>query len=147
MDEPQGILDSFSKHSFHCGEDPGQGQVVKCLNNFLSAIAIAATSEAVLFGLSQGIEMKTILDVVNVSPGRNTASMEKFPNHIMTEKYACGFTTKLLSKDLNLFFQNAKAAGTPLTLAAVLSQILKGADAAMPGSDISRIYDYIREKG
>ena len=142
MDDHVPVLESFSKHQFHCGEEPGQGQSVKILNNFLSAIALAATSEAVLYGLSQNIDMKTVLDVVNVSTGRNTASMEKFPNHIMTEKYACGFATKLLSKDINLFFQNAKQAGTPLTLAAVLSSILKGADASMPDSDISRIYDY-----
>ena len=40
---------------------------MKVLNNFLSATAMAATSEAVAFGVMQGLDMKTILDVLNVS--------------------------------------------------------------------------------
>ena len=49
------------------------------LNNFLSATALAATSEAIAFGASQGIDMKTILDIVNASTGRNSATDDKFP--------------------------------------------------------------------
>ena len=51
MDAHTDVLASFSKNAFHCGETPGQGQAVKVLNNFLSAIAMTATSEAVLYGL------------------------------------------------------------------------------------------------
>ncbi len=147
LDDHASIMDSFSGNVFHCGEHPGQGQAVKILNNFLSATAFAASCEAVLYGMSQGVEMKTILDAVNVSSGRNTATMDKFPNRILTETFDCGFATKLQSKDVNLFLANAKAAGTPLTVAAVVAAVWNGCDAALPDSDISRIYDYVREKG
>ena len=147
LDDHASVMDSFSGNVFHCGEHPGQGQAVKILNNFLSATAFAASCEAVLYGMSQGVEMKTILDAVNVSSGRNTATMDKFPNRILTETFDCGFATKLQSKDVNLFLANAKAAGTPLTVAAVVAAVWNGCDAALPGSDISRIYDYVREKG
>lgn len=147
MDEHDMVLKSFSKNVFHCGEDPGQGQAVKVLNNFLSAIAMSATSEAVLYGLSQGIDMKTMLDVVNVSTGQNTATADKFPKRVLTETFDAGFKTKLLTKDVNLFVRNAKAAGTPLTLATTLAAIWNGADAALPDSDFTKIYEYIRDKG
>lgn len=147
LDDHASIMDSFSGNVFHCGENPGQGQAVKILNNFLSATAFAASCEAVLYGMSQGVEMKTILDAVNVSSGRNTATMDKFPNRILTGTFDCGFATKLQSKDVNLFLANAKAAGTPLTVAAVVASIWNGCDALLPGSDISRIYDYVQEKG
>lgn len=147
MDEHEAVLKSFSKNVFHCGEDPGQGQAVKVLNNFLSAIAMSATSEAVLYGLSQGIDMKTMLDVVNVSTGQNTATADKFPKRILTETFDAGFKTKLLTKDVNLFVRNAKAAGTPLTLATTLAAIWNGADAALPDSDFTKVYEYIRDKG
>lgn len=146
LDEHMSIMETFSGNVIHCGENPGQGQAVKILNNFLSATAFAASSEAVLYGLSEGVEMKTILDAVNVSTGRNTATMDKFPKRILTETYDCGFATKLQSKDMNLFIKNAKAAGTPLTVASVVAALWNGCDAAKPDSDISRIYDYIREK-
>ncbi len=147
MDEHEDVLKSFSKNVFHCGDDPGQGQAVKVLNNYLSAIAMSATSEAVLYGLSQGIDMKTMLDVVNVSTGQNTATADKFPKRVLTETFDAGFKTKLLTKDVNLFMRNAKAAGTPVTLASTLAAIWNGADATLPDSDFTRIYEYIREKG
>ncbi len=147
LDAHTDVLASFSKNAFHCGETPGQGQSVKVLNNFLSAIAMTATSEAVLYGLSQGVDMKTILDVVNVSTGQNTATIDKFPKRIMTESFDAGFKTKLLTKDVNLFLKNAKAAGTPLTLAATLAAIWNGCDAALPDSDFTRVYEFVRDKG
>ena len=147
MDAHDAVLKSFAKNVFHCGDNPGQGQSVKMLNNFLSGIALTATSEAVLYGLSQGIEMQTILDVVNVSTGRNTASSDKFPKRILTESFDAGFTTSLLTKDVNLFLKNAKAAGTPLTLAATLAAIWNGCDAALPDSDFTRIFEYVRDNG
>lgn len=147
MDEHEAVLKSFSKNVFHCGDAPGQGQAVKVLNNFLSAIAMSATSEAVLYGLSQGIDMKTMLDVVNVSTGQNTATSDKFPKRVLTETFDAGFKTKLLTKDVNLFMKNAKAAGTPVTLASTVAAIWNGADATLPDSDFTRIFEYIREKG
>ncbi len=146
LDSHRPLLATFSKNAFHCGDSPGQGQAVKILNNFLSGTAMAASSEAVLYGLSQGVDMQTILDVVNVSTGQNTATADKFPKRILTETYDAGFKTKLLTKDVNLFLRNAKAAGTPITIASTLAAIWNGADAALPDSDFTRIYEYIRER-
>ncbi|MBO6521958.1 MAG: NAD(P)-dependent oxidoreductase [Rhodospirillales bacterium] len=146
LDDHMGVFESFTGNVVHCGETAGQGQAVKILNNYLSAVAFAASSEAITYGMSQGVEMKTILDAVNVSTGRNTATMDKFPKRILTGTYDCGFATKLQSKDMNLFVKEAKAAGTPLTVASVVASVWNGCDALKPGSDISRIYDYIREK-
>jgi len=146
IDAHMDVFGSFTGNVVHCGESAGQGQAVKILNNYLSAVAFAASSEAITYGMSQGVEMKTILDAVNVSTGRNTATMDKFPKRILTGTYDCGFATKLQSKDMNLFVKEAKAAGTPVTVASVVASVWNGCDALKPGSDISRIYDYIREK-
>ena len=76
------------------GTQPGHGMAMKLLNNFLSATAMAATSEAVAFGVSQGLDMTTILETVNLSSGRNTATEDKFPNRIATGAFDSGFATK-----------------------------------------------------
>jgi 3-hydroxyisobutyrate dehydrogenase-like beta-hydroxyacid dehydrogenase len=59
---------------FHVGAHAGLGQLMKLANNFLSATAIAATAEAVVLGVKGGLDPATMLEVINASTGRNTAS-------------------------------------------------------------------------
>ena len=140
------VIMAIAKNLFHVGDQAGHGQTVKLLNNFLSGTAMAATSEAVAFGLSQGIEMKSLLDVVNVSTGRNTATSDKFPNRVLTGSYDAGFKTKLLTKDVGLFLDNAKAAGTPTAVAETVVDLWRRCDAALPDSDFTRIYEFLTKK-
>lgn len=139
------VLHSFAKNPFHVGEEPGQGQALKILNNYLSGTALAATTEAMLYGLSQGLDMKAMLDVVNVSTGQNTATKEKFPNRILTETYHAGFATALLAKDINLFLDNAHAAGTPTRVADIVGAVWNETEETLPGSDIMAIYKLMRD--
>lgn len=139
------ILYAFAKNPFHVGEEPGQGQAVKILNNFLSGTAMVASTEAVLYGLSQGLDMKTMLDVVNVSTGQNTATSDKFPNRILTESFDAGFATALLTKDVNLFLKNAKAAGTPTRVADTVGEIWNETNEALPDSDFTLVYKHLRD--
>lgn len=141
------VLRGFAKNPFHVGEEPGQGQAVKILNNFLSGTAMVASAEAVLYGLSQGLDMKTVLDVVNVSTGQNTATADKFPNRILTETFDAGFATALLAKDVNLFLDNAREAGAPTRVAQVITEIWDETDDALPGSDFTLVYKHLRDGG
>ncbi len=81
------LLKPMARQVFHVGTRPGQGMAMKLLNNFLSATAMAATSEAIAFGERQGLEMKTMLDIINISTGQNTASSDKFPKRVLTASY------------------------------------------------------------
>ena len=137
------LLESFAGKVFHVGERPGQGQAMKLLNNVLSATALAATSEAIAFGLAQGLDMATMVDVLNVSSGRNTATSDKFPNRVMTGTYDAGFHTRLMAKDVRLFLAEAAAAGTSAAVAAAVGATWDAADAALPGSDFTEIWKHI----
>ncbi|HJZ42894.1 MAG TPA: NAD-binding protein [Hyphomicrobiaceae bacterium] len=127
---------------FYVGPRPGQGQAVKLLNNFLSATALAATSEAIAFGTGQGIDMKTILDIVNASSGRNSATDDKFPRRIMHGRFDAGFTAKLQLKDISLYLENAKTAGIADEIANVVVDVWRRMEAAIPGADITQMYPY-----
>jgi 3-hydroxyisobutyrate dehydrogenase len=137
----KGLMSLMGK-PFHAGDKPGQGQAIKLLNNFLSATAMAATSEAIAFGTRQGIEMKTILDIVNTSTGRNSATDDKFPRRIMHGSYDAGFTAKLQLKDIRLYLDNARAAGITDEIASVVVDVWEQMDADMPGSDITEMYPF-----
>ncbi len=147
MARHQLILDLFSKNTFHVGDEPGQGQAVKLLNNFLSATAMAASSEAVLFGLSHGVEMKTIIDVVKVSTGNNTAIEDKFPNRILPGTYDAGFFAELLNKDVRLYNEFVREAGTSNLMGERVAEIWNLVeDTLPPQSDFTRVFEVLEQR-
>ena len=137
------VLESFTGNIFHVGVTAGQGQAAKLLNNYLSAVSMIATSEAVLFGMHHGVDMKTILDVLNVSTGQNTATNNKFPKRILTGSYDAGFRTELMAKDVQIYLDNVRAAECPVALAEMVNRLWKNAEQALPGSDFTRIFPFI----
>ncbi len=141
----RGVIAAFCKNPFHVGEAPGQGQAMKLINNFLSGTAMTATSEAVLYGLTQGLDMKTMLDVVNVSTGANSATLDKFPKRVLTDSFDAGFKTALLAKDLRLYLDNARAAGAPNSVGSAVARLWQDCDRALPDSDFTRIYQYLQD--
>lgn len=145
LERHKDVLNSFSKNQFHVGDLPGQGQALKILNNFLSATAMAATSEAVLYGLSEGLEMGTLLEVVNASTGMNTATRDKFPDRVETGTFDAGFKTALLAKDVRLYLENTRKSGTADKLGNLVSEIWNDCDEALPGADFTRIYQFVRD--
>ena len=137
------VLQAISGNVFHVGTRAGQGQAMKLLNNYLSATALAATSEAIAFGVAEGLDMSVVLDVLNVSSGRNSASADKFPNRIVTGSYDAGFHTRLMAKDVRLFLDSVTRTGTAATVAESVADVWRRADAAMPGSDFTQIWQFV----
>jgi 3-hydroxyisobutyrate dehydrogenase len=138
------LLEGFSGNIFHVGLEPGQGQAMKVLNNFLSGTAMAATSEAVAFGASQGLELSTMLDVLNVSTGRNTATSDKFVNRILTESYDAGFSCAQMNKDLKLYREGLAASGGADPVSGAVADVWQRFLEASADADITRIYPFIK---
>ena len=139
------LLSAMAANLFHVGTRQGQGQAMKLANNFLSGVAMAATSEAVRFGETQGLDMKTMLDVLNVSTGRNTATSDKFPNRVLTGTHDAGFTTTLIHKDVGLYLEAVAAAGTRGVVGRAVGGTLAAVEADLPGEDFTRIYPWTVE--
>ena len=140
------VLSAMSKNIFHVGDKPGQGQAMKVLNNFLSATAMAATSEGISFGLTQGLEMSTMIDVLNASSGQNTATSDKFKNRIQHGRYDAGFLNNLLLKDISLYLEGARGAGVAKDMSETLVAVWKRFVEAEPGVDFTRIFPFIKDK-
>jgi hypothetical protein len=135
----RGPLEVFGR-VFHVGERPGLGQLMKLANNFLSATAIVATAEAIVLGVKGGLDPATMLAVINASTGRTTASEDKFPRQVLSGKYAAGFTTGLLTKDLGLCAAAAAALGVAMPVAAeVYAQWQRAVAEVGADADITRI--------
>ena len=141
------VMLDYGGHVFLVGTEPGQAQAMKVLNNFLSATAMAATSEAIAFGVKAGLDMKTMLDVVNVSSGQNTASRDKFPQRVLTETYDAGFRVEQLAKDLSLYEEASRAAGTPHPVSPAVLAVWRRLAERGAKEDITRVYPFVRDGG
>jgi len=137
------LLSAIAKKCFHMGDKPGDGQVMKLLNNFLSATALAATSEAVLFGVKYGLDIEQIIDVINASSGRNTASTDKFPQSVIPQTYDYGFAAALMSKDVDLYLDSVEAIGTCHDIGTVIARTWRDFVASFPDTDFTYVYRYL----
>ncbi len=116
---------------------------MKLANNFLSATSLAATSEAIAFGTAEGLDMATMLEVLNVASGQSAATSDKFPTHVLTGRYAAGFTNSLMNKDVQLYLRAVEARGKPTAMGAVTAAVWEQFAAAEPGADFTRIYAFV----
>lgn len=96
------VLELFSATIFHCGES-GAGHVTKLLNNFLNAVSLAATAEVMVAGKKAGLDLKVLLDVINVSSGVNFATLNRFPRIITGDYLKGGLSNTLMLKDITLY--------------------------------------------
>ena len=135
----------FAKSIFFIGNVPGQGQVMKLINNFLSAVAMTATSEAVKLGLKSNLDMKTMLEVLNVSTGLNSATLDKFPNRILTETYDAGFKMSLMKKDVELYLAESKNNNISVNIAKVVNNYFQEGQKSIPSGDFTEIYKIINK--
>jgi 3-hydroxyisobutyrate dehydrogenase-like beta-hydroxyacid dehydrogenase len=138
------LLEVFSSTIVYIGETPGQGQVTKLINNLMSATAIAITSEAVSLGVKAGIDPDLLLAAVNASSGRNTASAEKFPHHVLTRTFDFGGRMSIMSKDVKLCLEEADRQSVPMLIGGAVRQLWGLADAtADEGADLTTIAQMI----
>ncbi len=142
-DAVEPVLAGLSDRRRRVGEQPGMAQALKLANNFLSAMALAATSEAVAFGVSVGLDMETMLDVLNASSGQSQATTDKFPSHVLTGRFAAGFTNSLMCKDLQLYLAAAETQGSPTFLGKATASVWERFSEAEPGADFTLIYPFV----
>lgn len=137
------ILNDLSDCVLRVGDRPGMGQAVKLANNFLSATALVATSEAVAFGVSAGVDMAVLLEVLDSGSGRNTATSDKFPNQVLTGHFASGFSNSLMAKDVSLYLREVNQQGDPEVLANLTTAVWQAFHEAEPDVDFTRIYPHL----
>jgi 3-hydroxyisobutyrate dehydrogenase-like beta-hydroxyacid dehydrogenase len=108
---------------FFIGEKSGSGQTMKLANNFLSATAMVATSEAVVMGVKSGLDPKVMINVINAGSGMNTASRDKFPRSVLPRSFDFGFATGLMVKDVRLALEEMKSLGLSMEVAEAVGRL------------------------
>jgi 3-hydroxyisobutyrate dehydrogenase-like beta-hydroxyacid dehydrogenase len=123
LNEVEPILKTFGK-TFYTGQKPGLAQTAKLANNLLAGAALVVTSEVMAMGVKAGLNAKVLIDIINASSGRNSATQDKFPRAILPGTFDFGFATGLSYKDVRLCVDEAEALGVPMVVGAAVREML-----------------------
>ena len=110
LDAVRPVLARFAASVHHMGAS-GSGHVAKLINNFLNAISLAATAEAMVAGRKAGLDLRQLLEVINASSGVNFATLNRFPRIVEGDYLEGGLTSDLMAKDVMLYLDLARELG------------------------------------
>jgi 3-hydroxyisobutyrate dehydrogenase-like beta-hydroxyacid dehydrogenase len=117
------LLDAIAGKVFYVGAEPGLAQITKLANNMISGAGMAVAMEAAVMAVKAGVDAHTLIDVVNASTGRNTATTDKFPQSILPRTFDYGGKLATMYKDVELCFAEARALGVPMWVGAAVVQL------------------------
>ena len=123
FDRVRPLFDAIAGKVFYVGAEPGLAQITKLANNMISAAGMAVAMEAAVMAVKAGVDAHTLIDVVNASTGRNTATTDKFPQSILPRTFDYGGKLATMYKDVELCFAEARALGVPMWVGAAVVQL------------------------
>jgi len=142
--ENKPLLECFATKVVHVGEQCGQGQAVKAINQLLVGIHMCATAEAFTLAKQCGLDLQTVYDVICKSAGCS----EIFRNRgqfLIARDFSTRSTLQIQLKDANIVCKTADAVGAPMPLTNTVRELFKLAVRKYPPTDDSlevvRLYE------
>jgi 3-hydroxyisobutyrate dehydrogenase len=123
-------LEPFGKKIVHCG-GVGAGDALKSVNNALLAVHVWSTAEGLVALAKAGVKPEVALDVINASSGRSNASMNLFPERVLTRSFPRTFRLALLDKDVGIAAGVARAQKVPAPLLQLTADLFRVAHNAL----------------
>jgi 3-hydroxyisobutyrate dehydrogenase len=141
------LLSKMGTRLFEVG-GPGNGHAMKALNNFVAGTGFIAVAEAVLVGKSFGLDPSVMIDVMNVSTGKNFNTENVVKQHVISRQFASGFALGLLAKDVKIAADLAAAIDVESPLSRLSAALLGEArDRVGSEKDHTLAYTYWESRG
>lgn len=137
------VAEAYARHVFVVADRPGPAQTVKLVNNMLSITGMIAAFEGMVMGAKAGLDPQTMLDIINVSTGRNSATLEKIPSRILPRKFGGHITTGV--KDLGLYISESEELGVPVWMATRALEVFREAMENGIDHETMRIIQYMEK--
>jgi len=140
------LLEKMGDRVFHVGP-LGAGHAVKALNNYLGAAGTLAGFEALLIARAYGLDPKPMLEAINASTGRNSATERKIPQQVLTGAFASGFRLALMVKDVGIAYRLARDLGIDAPYLREALKLWRDAQRCLPAdADHTRAYEYLKRR-
>jgi 3-hydroxyisobutyrate dehydrogenase len=138
------ILQKLGTEIFHVGP-LGAGHAVKALNNYLGAAGTLAGFEALLIAQAFGLDPKPMIEAINASTGRNSTTVRKIPQDVLTGAFASGFKLALMTKDVGIAAELARGLKMKTPFLKETLKHWRAAQKKLPrDADHTEIYKYQR---
>jgi 4-hydroxybutyrate dehydrogenase / sulfolactaldehyde 3-reductase len=116
------ILRTMGDTIYHCGA-VGMGEVVKILNNLISASILASVAEGVVLAAKAGVDLEILADVLKGTGAANWHLENTFRKRVFEGDFKPGFRTRLMHKDARLGAALADELGVPMPVTALVRQL------------------------
>lgn len=136
-------LEAFAGRVFYLGTEPGQAQVGKVVNNAVGYAAMYATFEAVSVGLKAGIDIETLVAIINQGSGANFHTQNIFPAYIIPKRFEGTGAIEIGVKDVKCFLEEARRLNAETPMADNTSAVsVRVAEAGPAGRDTMTAFHF-----
>ena len=138
------VLEALGDKLFHVGERPGQGAVVKTVNQLLCGVHIAVVAEALSLAGRVGVDANVVLEILGGSAASSWMLKDRGPRMLQADP-AITSAVDIFVKDLGIVLEAGREAKAALPFAALAHQLFlatsgRGAGSA-DDSQVIRTYD------
>jgi L-threonate 2-dehydrogenase len=137
------LLQVLGDKLFHVGEKPGQGAMVKTVNQLLCGVHIAAAAEAFSLAAKAGIDPAVLLEILSGSAASSWMLKDRGPRMLEDEPQVAS-AVDIFVKDLGLVLDAGRSSKAALPLAAAAHQMFLAASGlghgARDDSQVLRAY-------
>ena len=134
-------LDAMGGQIFETGE-LGSAHAMKAINNVLSATNFVVGVEALVIGKKFGLDPENMVDILNFSSGKNSATEGKLKQYVLSRGFDSGFSMDLMIKDVATALDLAHEMGVPWMIGGTVYEMYQAARNHMidnaDNSDIAR---------
>ncbi len=120
------VLEALGDKLFHVGERPGQGAMVKTVNQLLCGIHIAAAAEAFSLAAKAGLDGAQLLEILGGSAASSWMLKNRGPRMLEADP-AVASAVDIFVKDLGIVLDAGRGARAALPLAAAAHQMFLAA--------------------
>jgi 3-hydroxyisobutyrate dehydrogenase len=128
------VLDALADKVFHIGEKPGQGAMVKTVNQLLCGVHIAVTAEALSLAAKVGVDLEIMLEILGGSSASSWMLKDRGPRMLQTAPEVTS-AVDIFVKDLGIVLEAGRDAKAALPLAALAHQMFLAVSGQGGGAD------------
>jgi L-threonate 2-dehydrogenase len=138
------VLEALGDKVFHVGPRPGQGAMVKSVNQLLCGVHLAVLAEALSLARKVGIELDVILEIMGGSSASSWMLQDRGPRMVQADPPVSS-AVDIFVKDLGIVLEAGRGAKAALPLAALAHQLFLATSGRGAGkaddSQVIRTYD------
>jgi 3-hydroxyisobutyrate dehydrogenase len=117
------LLQVMGELVVHVGEEVGQGEMVKLINNAVAAANAHTLAQALVVGRATGVDLDALVTVMGAGSGNSTMLGLK-AQPMREHDYETLFKLEHMLKDVRLCLEEGQAAGVPFPAAAAVREAL-----------------------